>query len=66
MKHKQDRGLVLDLNSSIFKVDAYPDSDVEGMYGHKNHDDTSCAKCHNIFIIKFADCRILLIYKFAN
>ena len=44
LKNTQDRGLVLDQNYDIFKVDAYPDSEFAGMYGHKNHDDMACAK----------------------
>ena len=35
LKHTQDRCLVLDPNFNIFKVDVYPDSYFEVMYGKK-------------------------------
>ena len=66
LKHTQDRGLVLVTNSDIFKVDAYPDSDFAGMYGHKNTDDLVCTKSCTVFIITFADCPVLWIPKFQT
>ena len=63
MKHTQDRGLVLDKNSYIFKVDAYQDTDFAGMYGNKNTNDPECTKSHTSFIITFDDCPVLWISK---
>ena len=63
MKNTQDRGLVLDPNSDIFKVDAYPDAEFSGMHGHKKHDDPACEKSCTGFIITFANCPVLRIYR---
>ena len=51
LKHTEDRGLMLDPNSDIFKVDAYPDADFAGMYGQENPDDPTCDKSLAGFII---------------
>ena len=40
LNHTQERGLVLDPNYDIFKVDAYPDADFAVIYGHERHKDT--------------------------
>ena len=61
LKHTQDRGIVLDPNYDLFKVDAYPDADFAGMYGHKNPDDLSCAKSCTGFIITFDNFNVLCI-----
>ena len=37
------------------KIDAYPDTDFSGMYGHEEHSDPACAKSRTGFIIAFAD-----------
>ena len=63
LKNTQDHGLVLDPNSDILKVDAYPDADFSGIYGQKKHDDPACAKSFTGFIITFADCPVLWISK---
>ena len=62
-KNTQDLGLLLDPNSDIFKVDAYPDDDFSEMYGHKKHDDTACAQSRTGFIVTFDDCTVLWISK---
>ena len=63
LKHTQDCDLVLDPNSGIFKVDAYPDADFAGLYGHKNTDDPACDKSCTGFIIMFSDYPVLWISK---
>jgi hypothetical protein len=49
---------VMNVSKDVYKVDAYPDADFAGMYGHKNHTDPACAKCRTRFIITFADCPV--------
>ena len=61
LKHTEDRGLMLDPNSDIFKVDAYPDADFTGMYGHEKHNDPACAKSCTGSIITFYDCPVLWV-----
>ena len=63
LNNTQDRGLVLDPNSDIFKFDEYPADGFAGMYGHESHDGPECAKIHTGFIITFSDCPILWISK---
>ena len=66
LKNTQDRGIVLDPNYDIFKVDAYPNADFSEMNGHKRHDNTECAKSRTGFIIMFADFPVLWISKLKN
>jgi hypothetical protein len=42
----------------VCKIDAYPDADFAGMYGHEEHTDPACAKSRTGFIITFADCPV--------
>jgi hypothetical protein len=42
----------------VCKIDAYPDADFAGMYGHEEHTDPACAKSRIGFIIIFADCPV--------
>ena len=63
LKNTQVCGLVLDNNSYIFKVDAYPDADFTGMYGHEKHNDPACAKSCTGSIITFYDCPVLWVSK---
>ena len=63
LKNNQDRGLVLDPNSDIFKVDA---SGFVGIQGHENPNYLSCTKSRTGLIIIFADCTFLCISKLQN
>jgi hypothetical protein len=45
-------------SSDVCKIDAYPDADFAGMYGHEEHTDPACAKSWTGFIITFADCPV--------
>jgi hypothetical protein len=53
-----DRGMVMNPSSDVCKIDAYPDADFAGMYGHEEHTDHACAKSRIGFIIIFADCPV--------
>jgi len=46
-------------SSDVCKIDAYPDADFAGMYGHEEHTDPACAKSRTGFIITFAECPVL-------
>ncbi len=46
-------------STDICKIDAYPDADFAGMYGHKKPVDPSCVKSCTGFVITFADVPIL-------
>jgi hypothetical protein len=58
LKQTSDRGMVMNPSSNVCKIDAYPDADFAGMYGHEDHTDLACAKSHNEFIITFAECPV--------
>jgi hypothetical protein len=45
-------------SSDVCKIDAYPDADFAGMYGHEEHTDPACAKSRTRFIVTFADCLV--------
>ncbi len=46
-------------SSNVCKIDAYPDANFAGMYGHKKQTDPACAKSRTRFIITFAECPVL-------
>jgi hypothetical protein len=48
----------MDPSSDVCKIDAYPDADFAGMFGHEDHTDPACAKSWTGFIITFADCPV--------
>ena len=58
LKQTSDRGMVMDPSSDVCKIDAYPDADFAGMFGHEDHTDPACTKSRTGFIITFADCPI--------
>jgi hypothetical protein len=39
LKQTLDRGMVMNPSSDVCKIDAYPDADFAGMYGHEEHTD---------------------------
>jgi hypothetical protein len=59
LKQTSDRGMAMNPSSNVCKIDAYPDVDFAGIYGHKEHTDPACAKSFTGFIITFADCPVL-------
>ena len=48
----------MNVSNDVYKIDAYPDANFAGMYGHENHSDPACAKSRTGFIITFADCPV--------
>ena len=48
LKATRDKGLMLK-PSGLLKVDAYPDADFAGLYGHKKRTDPACAKSRTGF-----------------
>ncbi len=58
LKQTSNRGMVMNPSSNVCKIDAYPDADFVGMYGHEDHTDPACAKSCTRFIITFAECPV--------
>ena len=44
LKATHDRGLVFNPTTGKLQIDAYPDADFAGMFGHEDHTDPSCVK----------------------
>ncbi len=59
MKQTPDQGMVMNPSTDICKIDAYPDADFAGMYGHKKTVDPSCVKSCTGFVITLTDIPIL-------
>ena len=59
LKQTPDRGMVMNPSADLCKIDAYPDADFAGMYGHEKPTDPSCVKSCSGFVITFADVPIL-------
>jgi hypothetical protein len=58
LKQTPNRGMVMNPSSDVCEIDAYPDADFAGMYGHEEYTDPACAKSRTGFIITFADCPV--------
>jgi hypothetical protein len=59
LKQTPERGMVMNPSTELCKIDAYPDADFAGMYGHEKPTDPSCVKSRTGFVITFADVPIL-------
>jgi hypothetical protein len=53
LKNTSERGMVIQPTRELI-VDAYPDADFAGMYGHEKPTDPACAKSRTGFIIMFS------------
>ena len=62
LKATRDRGLIM-TPSGTLKVDAYPDSDFAGLYGHEKPSDPTCSKSRTGFLISLSECPVLWISK---
>ncbi len=51
--------MVMNPSADICKIDAFPDADFAGMYGHEEPTDPSCTKSCTGFVIAFAYIPIL-------
>ena len=63
LNQTKDFGLVLKPNSNVCKIDAYPDADFAGMFGHENTTDLACVKIRTGFVINFADSTVIWVSK---
>ena len=59
LKATRDQGLVLNPTGEILKIDAYPDADFAGMYGHEKPTDPASVKSRTGYVITVADCALL-------
>ena len=56
LKNTSSRGMVINSMREL-TIDAYPDADFSGMYGHEKPTDPACAKSCSGFVIVFAGVR---------
>ena len=63
LKQTKYHVLVLNPNSDVCKVDAYPDAYFSGMYGHEEPNYPTCTRSRILFIITFVDCLVLWFSK---
>ena len=58
LKQTPYRGMVMNPPSDVCKIDAYPDADFAGMFGHEDHTDPACAKSRKSDWIYHHFCRL--------
>ena len=66
LKATRVRGLIMNPNSNICKLDCYIDADFAGMYGHELPTDPECVKSRTRLVITFDDCPVYLASKLQN
>ena len=61
LKNTADRGMIIKpiRDPDMLNIDAFPDADFAGMYGHEKPTDPACAKSRSGFVIVFAGVPIL-------
>ena len=62
LKATRDKGLVLNPSGEL-KIDAYPDADFAGLYGHEAVTDPACVKSRTGFLITVSDCPMVWVSK---
>ena len=62
LKATRDKGLILNPSGEL-KVDAYPDADFAGLYGHEKVTDPACVKSRTGFLITVSDCPMVWVSK---
>jgi hypothetical protein len=62
LKATRDKGLILKPSGNL-KIDAYPDADFAGLYGHEKSHDPACAKSRTGFVITVSDCPMVWVSK---
>ena len=58
LKATRTKGLVVKPSGGVLNIDAYPDADFAGMYGHEDPADPACVKSRTGFVILVAGCPI--------
>ena len=58
LKNTRDKGIILNPSKEI-KIDAYPDADFAGLWGHEDSQDPVCVKSRTGFVICVADCPVV-------
>ncbi len=59
LKATRGKGMIITPSDNILSIEALPDADFGGLYGHERGDDPACVKSRTGFIILAANCPIL-------
>ncbi len=58
LKGTRTKGLIVKTSGGLLNIDAYPDADFTGFYGHESPDDPACVKSRTGFVILVTNCPI--------
>ncbi len=58
LKGTRTKGLIVKPSGGLLNINAYPDADFAGLYGHESPDDPACVKSRTGFVILVANCPI--------
>ena len=59
LKETRGKGMIITPSENILSIEAFPDADFGGLYGHERGDDPACVKSRTGFVILAANCPIL-------
>ena len=59
LKATRNKGMIVVPSDNILSIEAFPDADFAGMYGHENPSDPSSVRSRTGFVILAANCPIL-------
>jgi len=59
LKSTRTKGLILKPSGGLCNINAYPDADFAGLYGHESPTDPACVKSRTGFVICIANCPIM-------
>ena len=59
LKATRCKGMIITPSDNILSIEAFPDADFGGLYGHERGDDPACVKSRTGFVILAANCPIL-------
>jgi hypothetical protein len=59
LKSTRTKGMILKPSGGLCNINAYPDADFAGLYGHESPSDPACVKSRTGFVICVANCPIM-------
>lgn len=59
LKATRTKGLIITPSDNILEINAFPDADFAGLYGHEAPDDPACVKSRTGFVILAANCPVM-------
>ncbi|KAL7457958.1 hypothetical protein ACHAWC_009470 [Mediolabrus comicus] len=59
LKGTRTKGIIFKPSGGMFNINAFPDADFAGLYGHEHPADPACVKSRTGFVITIANCPIM-------